>query len=62
MQTWIHSKLKECGITQRELAKRIGICHEALNRKINGKSPFMYWEVVKICKELGIENPRDFFE
>ena len=57
MQVWVFTKLKEKGISQAELARRIGIQPRSLCNKFQGKQPFLYREVVAICRELGIENP-----
>ncbi|MBR6603530.1 MAG: helix-turn-helix transcriptional regulator [Clostridia bacterium] len=60
MQVWLFAKLKEKGISQAELARRIGLSPRTLCNKFQGKQPFLYSEVVKICIELGITNPLDF--
>ena len=54
--------LKQKGITQKELAEQLGIAFETLNRKINGVDEFRYWEVVRICAILEIENPMPVFK
>ena len=59
---WIEEKLRKKGISQRELARRIGLAHETLNRKLSCKEEFRYWEIALICKELDIENPLPLVE
>lgn len=44
------------GVTQREIAKRIGISKNTLCNKINGKSNFNTEEATEICSILKIEN------
>lgn len=57
MQPWLYEKLQEKGMTQAELAKRIDKDPSLLCKKFKGKQPFLYSEVVQICRELGINNP-----
>lgn len=57
MQPWLYEKLQQKGLTQAELARRIGKDNSLLCKKFQGKHPFLYSEVVMICRELGIENP-----
>lgn len=61
MEAWIYSKLKENGLTSKELAKLLDLTEQSVYRKIRGKTAFSYREVVKICDILGIDNPRDYF-
>lgn len=62
MNEWIKGMLKQKGITQKELAEQLGIAFETLNRKIHGADEFRYWEVVRICAILEIENPMHVFK
>lgn len=48
--------MAEKGISQRKLAKEIGISKNALNLKINGKSTFDTEEATRICDVLGIQD------
>ncbi len=59
---WISAALKRKGITQKELAGRIGMDPTMLSRKLRCDREFLYSEVVKICIELDIENPLPIFE
>jgi len=49
------------GITQKELAKIIGMSNNSLSRKIQGQREFTLGEVVSICKALNISEPADIF-
>ena len=59
---WIRDALKNAGITQKELAKRVGMAPTSLSHKLSLRREFLYSEVVFICRELGIENPLPLFE
>lgn len=61
MEVWLYDKLKKKGLSQATLAEKIGIDKVTLNRKFQGKSPFMYTEVADICEILDIDNPLPFF-
>ena len=60
VQAWVFAKLKEKGVTQAELARRIGIDPRTICKKFKGGAPFLYSEVVAICRELGIDNPLNY--
>ncbi len=53
-----HSKLlgriRECGLTQKQLAKAIGKSEYSLNKKLNNKSKFDSAEMLSIGKALNI--------
>ncbi len=61
MQEKLKKLLSSKGITQRQLAKKVGMSFRVLNYKICGKRDFSYSEVERICEVLGIENPRTVF-
>ena len=61
METWLYSKLKEKGTTQKELARMVGILPSTLSKKFHGELPFLYSEVVRICEILEIDNPLPYF-
>ena len=54
-----HSKLlgrmKEIGITQEELANRVGIKPGTLSFKLNGRSKFTTNEILAVCEVLEID-------
>ncbi len=49
------------GLTQKELAKKIGISFATLNSKINNKKYFNSKEIVFICNLLNIKNVNEIF-
>lgn len=49
------------GLTLRLVAAEIGIDIATLYRKMNGKSDFYRFEILKLCKLLEIKNPDDIF-
>lgn len=51
-------EMARAGLTQRELALRIGMSKNTLNSRINGKSFFDTEEIDKICAVLNIEDGR----
>ncbi len=63
--TFDHSKLKgllrEKGMTQNDLCKKINLSPSALNLKMNGKLDFRIPEVYAICKVLDIKDPVPYF-
>ena len=44
------------GMTQKELASRIGMSKNTMNAKINGRAPFNTNEIDSICDELSITS------
>jgi len=47
-------KIKECGITQAELAEAIGINKSTLSSKLNGHFSFTVKEMIAISEKLSI--------
>ncbi|MBE6618410.1 MAG: DUF739 family protein [Ruminococcaceae bacterium] len=47
-------RIKECGLTQEQLAKAIGISKATLSAKLNNKFNFDTAEMIAICKVLNI--------
>lgn len=47
-------RIKECGFTQKTLAKAIGINKATLSAKLNNKNAFKVSELAVICKLLDI--------
>lgn len=58
----LFEKLKEKRMNQKKLAEAIGMPYTVLNRKLNGRLPLLYREVIAICEVLGIDNPIPYFE
>lgn len=57
----LKGKMAERHLSQAELAKCLGIIVQALNAKLNGRSPFILEEVVKITDILSLDDPVDIF-
>jgi DNA-binding XRE family transcriptional regulator len=47
-------RMRECGFTQEQLAKAIGINKGTLSAKINNRFSFSQEEIIAICKLLNI--------
>lgn len=56
-------RIKECGLTQEQLAKSIGKNKSTLSTKLNGQFSFTAKEIDDICKVLNISNDEigDYF-
>ena len=53
MKIDIKQKLKECGMTRYELAKRIGVTYPTIDNIYKGTSTSIKFEILEaICKEL----------
>lgn len=52
----LKAKIVGAGYTQRALAKELNMSTNALNSKINGRTPFNTNEVVVICDLLAIND------
>lgn len=57
----LKQKMKEKGMPQYKLAKRIGISENSLSRKLLGKRDFRLGEIIDICRVLEIKNPKLIF-
>lgn len=53
----LRGKIKECGITQKALAEKIGSDSSTISAKLNNKYSFSMNEIDAICKVLDI--PKD---
>lgn len=49
-------RIKECGLTQKALAKAIGISNSTLSAKLNNKNVFTITETADICRILDISK------
>lgn len=47
-------RIRECGFTQEQIAKEIGISEYSLSKKLNNKSKFYSTEMLAIGKMLNI--------
>lgn len=56
-------RIKECGLTQEQLAKAIGKNKSTISAKINGQFSFTTKEIDDICRVLNISNDEigDYF-
>lgn len=56
-------RVKAAGMTQLDLAQRIGISAATLNKKLRGHSEFTQGEIRCICQTLAIPNAEiaDYF-
>ncbi len=50
------------GLSQIQLAKRLGMSKNTLNAKINGRAKISTDEAKKMCEVLGIENESEKVE
>lgn len=57
----IRAKIKEKGLTQREVAQKIGISNNSFSRKLLGKRDFRLSEIRLLCEVLCIENGQEIF-
>lgn len=53
--------LVENGVTQKEIAKKLGISSTSFNYKLSNKRPFNADEMFKLCDLLYIAEPRNIF-
>lgn len=49
-------RIRECGLTHKELAKKIGIAPCTLSAKLNGRGWFDTSEINEICRALDISK------
>ena len=49
----VRDAMKELGITQEELAQKLGMKRETLNRKINGQANWTFKDLDSLTKVLG---------
>ena len=52
----LKGKMVEMGVTQKDLATKIGMSTNSLNNKINGKRAFNTEEICHICEMLQISD------
>jgi len=55
----LKARIMESGYSQRSLARDMGMGINALNEKINGKSPFNVDQVLKICNLCHIDTAEE---
>jgi len=52
----IRGKMAELGITIGQLAAELGLSHNALTGKLNGKREFRMGEMIRVAQILGLSN------
>lgn len=57
----LKAKLSEKGLTQSEVADKLGISYQAFSYKLNNKSEFKASEIETLCKELDISDKDAYF-
>lgn len=58
---YLRAAIAKKGMTQAEVAQKIGISQNSFSKKINEKREFQLSEAKKLCKVLGVEDPRPIF-
>ena len=48
--------LAKTGVSQRELARRIGISSSMMSQRMNGITPWKFDEVFEVCEVLGVSE------
>lgn len=61
MEKKLQDKMQEKQLSQRKLAKMLGVAPRTLCNKLQGKAPLLYREAIRICEILDIENPIGYF-
>lgn len=57
----IKGKIISKGLTQKDIAKSLGISEKTLSKKINNKGVFNANEIKQMMQILDITNPNDIF-
>lgn len=57
----LKAKLSEKGLTQREMADKLGISYQSFSYKLNNKIEFKASEIKALCKELNISDKDAYF-
>ena len=52
----LKGKIAESGLTQAEIAEKIGISAQSLNAKVNGARPFNADEIQKLIPAISLTN------
>ena len=59
LETYIRSRRKNIGLTQKQLAELIGVTDVTISRWESGQREPIWSDFIKICEVLAI-NPNDF--
>ena len=57
----LRAEMVKCGVTQKDLARLIGMSENSMTNKLSGKRCFTLDEATKIINVLHIENPAEIF-
>lgn len=52
----IKGRIKELGLVQSDIAKKLGLAEPTVSQKINGKRPMNLDEARELAEMLGIDN------
>lgn len=52
----IKGRIKELGLIQSDIAKKLGLAEPTVSQKINGKRPMSLDEARELAEMLGIDN------
>ena len=61
LATYIRSRRKNIGLTQKELAEKVGVSMNTVARWERGETEPSFSDFLRVCVVLGI-NPLDFME
>lgn len=56
-QRALKSKMVYYGLTQRDVANKLGVSIQTVNDRVNGRTDFDAGEIVKMCELLHIDSP-----
>ncbi len=51
----IRARMDALGISQAELARRVGLAGSTLNEIFHGKKLLRWWQVIEIARALGVQ-------
>ena len=54
--TLLRGRMRDCGLTQQDCARQIGVSESHFSRKLAGEYVFRQDEINKLCKLLGIDG------
>lgn len=57
----VKGRMREKGLTQAVVARRLGMSTQAFSSKVNGKTDFRLSELEALCNILDINDPAAYF-
>lgn len=57
----VKGRMREQGLTQAVVARRLGMSTQAFSNKVNGKTDFRLSELEALCSILEINDPAAYF-